>query len=102
MAKIIRKKISWTPSTSPDVEGYFVYAEIGKDPDYNSPKTDIGNVTQVYTDEVSTIPQTEDVIVHIGITAYDEMRNESTMVVIAAPFDFVAPDAPTDVKVEDA
>jgi hypothetical protein len=101
MAKIVKRKISWGASTAADTTGYKLYWSVGEGAtlDYNSDNADVGNVTSVIIpDDIPTFPLVEDII-NVGATAYDDMGNESDMTVINAPFDFTAPDAPTNLVV---
>jgi hypothetical protein len=102
MAKIVKRTISWGASTAPDVQGYKIYWAVGAggSVDYTSTFADVGNVTSVIIpDDVPTFPIVDDVVT-IGVTAYDDVGNESDMTVVTdVPFDFTAPDAPTNVVV---
>ena len=102
MAKIVKRTISWGASTATDVQGYKLYWAVGAGAtvDYTSVFADVGNVTTVIIpDDVPTFPIVDDVVT-IGVTAYDDVGNESDMTVVNdVPFDFTAPDAPTNVVV---
>jgi hypothetical protein len=102
MAKIVKRTISWGASTAPDVQGYKFYWAVGQGAviDYLSDNVDVGNViTIIIPDDVPTFPLVED-LVQIGVTAYDDVGNESDMTVSNdVPFDFTAPDAPTNLVV---
>jgi len=99
MAKIVKRTINFVASTAPDVQGYKLYWAVGGGVDYLSDNVDIGNVTTVIIpDDVPTFPLVKDTI-ELGVTAYDDMGNESDMTVLSAPFDFDAPDAPTNLEV---
>ena len=99
MAKIVKRNITFDASTAPDVQGYKLYWAVGATVDYNSDSLDIGNnLSVVIPDDVPAFPLVEGDIT-IGITAYDDIGNESDMTVLTAPFDFDAPDAPTNLVV---
>jgi predicted transcriptional regulator len=100
-----QKRIRWTASIAADVVAHRVY--VAKDPDmptYSSlhvevamPKTEV-----LAPNDFPAGTFSEDVVYNIGITAVDDVGNESNMEVASSPFDFIAPDAPTNVIIEDA
>lgn len=99
MAKIVKRSISFGASSAPDIAGYKLYWSVGSPVDYTSTNADIGNKTTVIIpDDVPSFPLVE-AQVNIGITAIDDIGNESDMVTATAPFDFDAPDAPTNLVV---
>lgn len=99
MAKIVKRTISFSPSGAPDLIGYKLYWSTDTPVDYTSANADIGNKTTIIIpDDVSNFPLVE-AQVNIGITAIDDMGNESDMATTTAPFDFDAPDAPTNLVV---
>jgi hypothetical protein len=102
MAKIKKRNISWGASTAVDVIGYKLYWAVGVNAnvDYLSSFADVGNKTAVIIpDELPTFPLVDDQM-SLGVTAYDDIGNESDMTVVKnVPFDFVAPDAPTNLVV---
>lgn len=99
MAKIAKRTISFDPSTASDVAGYKLYWSIDGPVDYLSANADVGNKTTIIIpDDVPTFPLVE-AQVNIGVSAYDAIGNESDMVTVTAPFDFDAPDAPTNLVV---
>lgn len=102
MAKIVKRTIGWGASTAPDIQGYKIYwsVGVGEAVDYTSAFADVGNVTSVVIpDDVPTFPIVDDMVT-IGVAAYDDVGNESDMTVVTdIPFDFTAPDAPTNVVV---
>ncbi|MFO7736898.1 MAG: hypothetical protein R6V46_00350 [Desulfatiglandaceae bacterium] len=100
MSKIRKRKVRWNPSNSAGVVGYRLYWAVGQAADYASEFADIGNVTEVILpDEVPSFPMVAGDI-ELGVTAVDHIGNESDMAKFSAPFDFTAPDAPTDLIVE--
>ncbi len=102
MAKIKKRTISWGASTAADVTGYKLYWAVGINApvDYLSSFADVGNKTSVVIpDGVLNFPLVDDQM-SLGVTAYDDIGNESDMTVLKnVPFDFVAPDAPTNLAV---
>ncbi len=100
MAKIKKRKLIWEPSTSPNVIGYKLYWAEEGEVNYNSPSAMIGNVTEVVLPEqVPSFPIVKGSI-QLGLTALNEMGNESDMMIVAAPFQFSAPDAPIGPRLE--
>ena len=100
MAKVKNRRLLWEPSTSPNVIGYKLYwAEEGK-VNYDSPCAMIGNVAEVILPEqVPSFPLVKGAI-ELGITAINEIGNESDMMKFAIPFQFSVPDAPTSPRLE--
>jgi hypothetical protein len=100
MAKVKKRKLVWEPSTSPNVIGYKLYWAKEGEVTYDSPCAMIGNVSEVILPEqVPSFPVVKG-DVELGIAAVNEVGNESDMMVIAAPFQFSVPDAPTDPRLE--
>jgi hypothetical protein len=100
MAKIKKRKLIWEPSTSPNVIGYKLYWAEAGEVGYDSPSAMIGNVSEVVLPEqVPSFPMVKGSI-ELGITAVNEMGNESDMRIIAVPFQFSAPDAPMGPRLE--
>lgn len=101
MAKILNKKFQWTASNSPDVLGHNVYIKTGTvAPTY----TDMKLYVVMPTAEV-TLPDgfpgfpLFDGDYMVGVSAVDDWGNESDIVSIQRPFDFIAPNAPTGLKI---
>jgi hypothetical protein len=103
MAKIVKRTISWGASTALDLTGYKLYWAVGADAtvNYLSTNANVGKKTSIIIpDDVPTFPLLGDNLVSLGVTAYDDVGNESDMTVIKnVPFDFTAPDAPTNLVV---
>ena len=100
MAKIKKRKLHWKPSDSPQVVGYRLYWSEGEKVDYDSPSANLGNVTEVLLpDGIEGFAPGKGPI-EFGITAVDELGNESDMVVFSAAYQFNVPQAPQDVSME--
>ena len=100
MAKMKKRKLRWKSSGSSQVVGYNLYWSEGGSVDYTSPCARLGNVNEiVLPDDLESFPP---VIgpVEFGITAVDELGNESDMATLAAPYQFSVPAAPTGLKLE--
>lgn len=100
MAKIHEHKVSWTASISEDVTGYkFYYVPEGEVLDYGSPSITLGNVDNVVIPtQVPDFPLV-DGNATIGLSALDDVGNESDILSKTVPFDLVAPEVPTDLVV---
>ena len=100
MAKINRRKLRWSPSDSPQVLGYKLYWAVGGKVDYDAEHHTIGNVTEItLPDDVPMFPCANGPI-ELGLTAVNEVGNESDMVTLSVPFQFSAPNAPRDLGLE--
>jgi hypothetical protein len=67
---------------------------------YESPSAQLGNVTSVILpDDVSTFEAGNGPL-EIGLTAIDELGNESDMIAVSAPYQFSVPEAPASLKIE--
>jgi len=103
MAKIVKRTLSWSPSAATDLAGYRLYWAIGANAtiDYDSNHVDLQNVTGiVIPDDVPSVFPLAEPILSIGVSAFDVIGNESDITVVQnVPFDFVAPDAPTNLVV---
>jgi hypothetical protein len=98
MAKVRTYTLAWGASPDADVVGYRLrWALPPQTVDYTLPYTDVGNVTQVSL-PLGTIPLMDGDIT-IGLSAIDDVGNESDIAVITSPFDLVAPAAPTNLRI---
>lgn len=101
MSKVFSKTIKWDPSDDVDVVSHRVYVVQGtEDPTYedlnvtvNMPKTEL-----LVPDEFPGFPLSDGDYT-IGIVAVDDWGNESDMEVATHPFDFIAPSAPTNIRI---
>ena len=104
MAKIKRRRLKWVASSSPQVVGYKLYWSENGDLNYDSQWLMLGNVTQiVLPDDVKSFKPNGGPV-EFGITAVDELGNESDMITLKAPYQFNVPKAPDDLylqKLED-
>ena len=104
MAKIKRRRLKWVASSSPQVVGYKLYWSQNADLNYDSEWLMLGNVTEiVLPDQVKTFKPNGGPV-EFGVTAVDELGNESDMVTLKAPYQFNVPKAPDDLylqKLED-
>jgi hypothetical protein len=104
MAKIKRRRLRWMASSSPQVVGYKLYWSQDGDLNYDSQSLMLGNVTEiVLPDDVKSFKPNGGPV-EFGVTAIDELGNESDMATLKAPYQFNVPKAPDDLylqKLED-
>jgi hypothetical protein len=101
MGKIRQKKIRWEPSASSEVVGYKLYWSEDEELNYDSKSFEMGNVTEVILPGgVPSFPLLEGRIT-LGISATNEAGNESDITRMTAELNFIAPDAPKRLRIED-
>lgn len=100
MAKIKKRTLRWTASESPQVVGYKLYWAEGGQVNYDCPSEKLGNTTEVVLpDDVASFSP-ESGPVDFGISAVDELGNESDLITISAPYQFNVPQAPDEIWLE--
>ena len=103
MAKIKERTIAWGESSAPDLAGYKIYwkkiENSGDIADYESLYQDVGNTLSVTLPDGIPGSIEWDGNYSIGISAYDNTGNESSMSYGESFFDFVAPPAPGPVVI---
>ncbi len=100
MSKMKKRRLSWKASNSSQVVGYKLYWAEEGGVDYDSQSVQLGNVTGiVMPDDVAAFTPGNGPV-EFGITAIDELGNESDMVTLFAPYQFSVPDAPADLVME--
>lgn len=100
MAKIKKRRFRWRASASPSVIGYKLYWTEQGDLGYDSHSVFIGNVTQVILpDQVPSFP-IRDGSITLGLTAVNEIGNESDLITLTAPFQFSVPLPPSGLSLE--
>lgn len=100
MAKIKKRRVHWTPSNGENVVGYRLYWSLNGEVAYDSEFADVGNVTElVLPDDIPSFPLV-DGNVGLGITAINEIGNESDLTKSSVFFQFIPPEAPKDLWVE--
>ncbi len=100
MAKIKTKTIRWNPSPDSDVAVYRVYYAKGSAVDYTNPFIETTNTEVIAPNDFPADAFDEDVDYTVGVTAVDDQGNESDMVVLSHPFDFIPPSAVSGLVVE--
>ena len=100
MAKIKKRRLRWTASESAQVVGYKLYWSENSEVNYDSKSVALGNITEiVLPDDVEAFTPAGGPIV-FGITAVDELGNESDMTTLVAPYQFNVPKAPDDLYLQ--
>ena len=100
MAKIKKRKLSWIESGSSQVIGYKLYWSDSGIVDYDSECVMLGNVTEiVLPDDVKSFKPNGGPV-KLGVTAVDELGNESDMVTLTAPYQFNVPEPPDDLYLQ--
>ena len=88
MAKIKKRKLCWNASESQQVVGYRLYWAEGGEVGYDSPFAAVGNVTEVVLpDDVNGFSPKGGPI-EFGVSAVDELGNESDLTTFKAPYQF--------------
>ena len=104
MAKIRKRRLKWIESSSSQVVGYKLYWSENGEVNYDSKCVMLGNVAEiVLPDDVKSFKPNGGAI-EFGVTAIDELGNESDMITLIAPYQFNVPKAPEDLylqKLED-
>jgi hypothetical protein len=104
MAKIKRRRLKWDASSSSQIVGYKLYWSENGALNYDSQWVMLGNITEiVLPDDVKSFTPNGGPI-EFGVTAVDELGNESDMITLTAPYQFNVPKAPDDLylqKLED-
>jgi hypothetical protein len=99
--RLAKRKLSWDASPSPAVVGYRVYWAIGKRVTYDADFVDVGNLTSLtLPDGIPSFPLVAGQI-EIGVTSISRSGNESDMCILSAFFDFIRPEAPLGLTLEE-
>jgi hypothetical protein len=99
--KIKRKKIRWYRSPSIEVIRYRLYWSLEAEVDYDSQYVELGDVTEaILPDDIPSFPLITGTL-HLGITALSKAGNESDMTKTSASLDFVVPEAPRQIWLEE-
>ena len=100
MAKIKKRKLKWSTSSSSQVVGYKLYWSENGAVNYDSKCVTLGNVTEiVLPDDVDSFMPGGGPV-EFAITAVDELGNESDMITLKAPYQFNVPKAPEDLYLQ--
>ena len=100
MAKMKKRKLRWKASESQQVVGYRLYWAESGEVGYDSSFTALGNVTEVVLpDDVDGFSPKGGPI-EFGVSAVDELGNESDLITFQAPYQFNIPLAPEELWIE--
>jgi hypothetical protein len=100
MAKIKKRKLSWVESSSSQIVGYKLYWSENGTLDYGSKCEMLGNVTEIILPGGVTSFKPNGGQVKFGVTAVDELGNESDMIALTAPYQFNVPKAPDELYLQ--
>jgi Tfp pilus assembly protein PilZ len=101
MGRIKKRRICWEPSMSDDVVKYRLYWSENGLVDYTSNSADVGSITEVIIpDDIPSFPRFKGDVA-IGVTAVNDAGNESDLTKMTAKINFIVPDAPTNLVVEE-
>ncbi|MDJ0782299.1 MAG: hypothetical protein QNJ22_10020 [Desulfosarcinaceae bacterium] len=100
MAKIAKRRLSWKASPSRQTIGYKLYWSRQGQLSYTSACEHLGPVTEVVVPDGLSAFTPDTGPFEFGVVAVDDSGNESDMVSIAAPFHFVAPEAPSGIQID--
>ena len=101
MGKVKKRRICWEPSMSDDVVKYRLYWSEEGLVDYASTSVDVGDVTEVVIpDDIPSFPRIKGEVA-LGIAAVNDAGNESDMAKMTARINFLVPEAPTNLVVEE-
>lgn len=107
--KLVSVNLKFTPATAPDVAGYKLYhVTKGEELGVNSPAIDLGmpafdTATGQMIVTLKDIPEIAGLVegtYTLGVSAYDDVGNESDMSVGDLEVDFTAPDPPGPLNFE--
>ncbi len=100
MAKIRKRRIRWDASSSTDTVSFKVYWAVGGKVNYDSDCVKVGMCKEIILpDAIPSFPVTQGKI-EIGVTAVNEIGNESDMVTLSVPFQFSVPESPKNLVME--
>ena len=100
MAKIKKRRLQWQSSPSLIVVGYKLYRAVEGMLNYDSQRAMIGNVGEIILSGGILSFRLVKGATEIGITAVNEIGNESDMAKVSFPFQFDVPDAPANLALE--
>ncbi len=101
VGRIRQKRIRWEASATPGVVKYKLYWSTDGVLDYHSPSLELGSSNEiVLPGGVPSFPLVRGAVT-LGISAVNDAGNESDITKMTEEFNFVVPDAPKNLKIED-
>jgi hypothetical protein len=100
VGKIRQKKIRWQASLTPGINKYKLYWSTDGVLDYSSPSLELGNSNEVVLPEGAPSFPLVNGPLTLGISAVNDAGNESD-ITETTEFNFVVPEAPRNLKIED-
>ena len=101
MAIITKRKLTWKASASPQTVGYKLYWSRQGELSYASDSEYLGKVMEVMVPDGLSSFKANTGPFYFGIVAVDDSGNESDMTTLTVPFNFIAPDAPAEMQIDD-
>ena len=101
VGKVKRKRLIWDRSLGDKITKYRVYWSKDGGIDYGSHYVEVGNVAQVtLPDDIPSFPLVAGEI-EVGVSAISEAGNESEITKISVSIDFIVPEPPKNLRLED-
>ena len=104
MARVKKKRVSWTPAPDADIVKHRVYvsqADMNLDILTDSfIELDIPTASVLLPDDFPAGTFVGEGNFTVGVSAIDDVGNEGDVAIVASPFDFIAPGVPTNLIVE--
>jgi len=97
MARIQRQRVKWDPGSDAVIHRVYISQE---EPTYDSPYAEFEMpVTEIILPEGFPYPIGEGDF-YVGVSALDDLGNETDIVIVSTPFDFSPPGAPSNIIIE--
>lgn len=96
MAKIKKFKLSWKHSKSDLIAGYKLYWSIKSPVHYSSNSIKLDKINELDMPDILIGIALSGESIYLGISAIDEMGNESDITTLSEPFNFSVPSAPEE------
>jgi hypothetical protein len=100
MAKLKKRRFRWEVSNSSQIVGYKLYWSEWGGVNYDSKCAELGNVREIVLPDGVPAFTPANGPVEFGLTAVDELGNESDMAKLYAPYQFSVPETPANLKIE--
>jgi len=94
MARMKKFKLSWKPSESDLLVGYKLYWSINGPVNYSSNSIKLSKINELDMPDIVVRRALSGESIYLGISAVDEMGNESDIRTLSEPYNFSVPQAP--------